>query len=42
MTLNNILRKYKVFQEQRIGSRQRLNIKGLKDYNKKIKRQINK
>ena len=39
---NNMLKKYKVFQEQLIGSKQKLNMKEPEDYNKNIKKLINK
>lgn len=40
--LKNMQKKYKVFQELLIGSKQKLNMKELEDYNKKIRKLINK
>ena len=39
---NNMLKRFKVFHELLIGSKQRLNMKGLEDYNKNIRKLINK
>ena len=40
--LSNTLKRQKVFLEQLIGSKQRLNTKGPEDYNNNIRRLINK